>query len=279
MCANSNAAKTANENAKIQHRYRMWSRYHKTMQAYGRYGIQKVQGKIEQFRINSGLFRSWSMAQGKLNAIKDKVMVANTKGMIEALKKSKYGDLIASGRAGKSIDRFGVMEAGALGRFYADNINKYYNIREKTKAGMEYARISSGAKLDASVAKYAFTPTPDVQSAAPAMQSTSILTDVMQGLGTVASVSSMFATGGIFGAAASDRRLKTDIKKIGTSIKGHNIYRYKYLDQPEEYIGAMADEVFKKKPSAVYRMDNGYMGVDYSQIDVEFREVVTNAKS
>lgn len=246
------------------------------MQAYGRYGIQKVQGKIEQFRINSGLFRSWSMAQGKLNAVKDKVMVANTKGMIAALKKSKYGDLIASGRAGKSIDRFGVMEAGALGRFYADNINKYYNIREKTKAGMEYARISSGAKIDASVAKYSFAPTPDIQTAAPAMQSTSILTDVMQGLGTVASVSSMFATGGIFG---SDRRLKTDIKKIGKSIKGYNIYRYKYLDQPEEYIGAMADEVFKKKPSAVYRMDNGYMGVDYSQIDVEFREVVTNAKS
>jgi hypothetical protein len=39
----------------------------------------------------------------------------------------------------------------------------------------------------------------------------------------------------------------------------------------------MADEVFKKKPSAVYIMDNGYMGVDYSQIDVEFREVVQNA--
>ena len=74
----------------------------------------------------------------------------------------------------------------------------------------------------------------------------------------------------------SDRRLKTDIKKIGTSIKGYNIYRYKYLDQPEEYIGAMADEVLKKNPKAVYRMDNGFLGVDYSQIDVEFREVVPN---
>ena len=41
----------------------------------------------------------------------------------------------------------------------------------------------------------------------------------------------------------------------------------------------MADEVFKKNPKAVYRMDNGYMGVDYSKIDVEFKEVVSNAKS
>ena len=103
-----------------------------------------------------------------------------------------------------------------------------------------------------------------------------MFSDILGFAGTVANVSSMWATGGIFG---SDRRLKTDIKKIGTSIKGYNIYRYKYLDQSEEYIGAMADEVFKKNPKAVYRMDNGYMGVDYSKIDVEFREVVSNAKS
>ena len=250
------------------------------MQSYGRYGIQKVQGKIEQFRINQGLFRSWSAALGKLNAIQDKVMVANTKGMIQALEKSKYGDLIASGKAGKSIERFGVMEAGALGRFYADNINKYYKIREKTKAGMEYARISSGAKLDASMAKYAFTPTPDIQVAAPAMRSESMFSDIMGFVGQTVGIASGLGVGNATGIFKfSDRRLKTDIKKIGTSIKGYNIYRYKYLDQPEEYIGAMADEVFKKKPSAVYRMDNGYLGVDYSQIDVEFREVVPNANS
>ena len=245
------------------------------MQAYGRYGIQKVQGKIEQFRINSGLFRSWSMAQGKLNAIDNKVKEANLKGMLQSLKKSQWSNLVASGRAGKSIERFGVMEAGALGRFYADNINKYYNIREKTKAGMEYARISSGAKIDASAAKHAFTPTPDIQTAAPAMRSESMFTDIFQGVTGIVGM----ATGMGWQPFSSDRRLKTGIKKIGTSIKGHNIYRYKYLDQPEEYIGAMADEVFKKKPSAVFRMDNGYMGVDYSQIDVEFREVVTNANS
>ena len=249
------------------------------MQSYGRYGIQKVQGKIEQFRINQGLFRSWSAALGKLNAIQDKVMKANTKGMIQALEKSKYGDLIASGRAGKSIERFGVMEAGALGRFYADNINKYYQIREKTKAGMEYARISSGAKLDASMAKYAFTPTPDIQVAAPAMRSESMFSDIMGFVGTAVGIGSGIGWGNIGNFMQSDRRLKTDVKKIGTSIKGYNIYRYKYLDQPEEYIGAMADEVFKKKPSAVYRMDNGYLGVDYSQIAVEFREVVPNANS
>ena len=276
MCANSNAAKAANKNALIQHRYRMWSRFHKTLQAYGRYGVQKVQGKLEQYQINQGLFRSWSAAQGKLNAIKDKVMVANTKGFVQSLKQSQWAKLVTSGRTGKSIERFGIMEEGALGRYFADNINKYYDARDKTKAGMKYARLMASSKIDQSFAKTWTAPTPDIQMAAPAMRSTSMFSDILGFAGTVANVSSMWATGGIFG---SDRRLKTDIKKIGTSIKGYNIYRYKYLDQSEEYIGAMADEVFKKNPEAVYRMDNGYMGVDYSKIDVEFKEVVSNAKS
>ena len=276
MCANSNAAKAANKNALIQHRYRMWSRFHKTLQAYGRYGTQKVQGKLEQYQINQGLFRSWSAAQGKLNAIKDKVMVANTKGFVQSLKQSQWAKLVTSGRTGKSIERFGIMEEGALGRYFADNINKYYEARDKTKAGMKYARLMASSKIDQSFAKTWTAPTPDIQMAAPAMRSTSMFSDILGFAGTVANVSSMWATGGIFG---SDRRLKTDIKKIGTSIKGYNIYRYKYLDQSEEYIGAMADEVFKKNPEAVFRMDNGYMGVDYSKIDVEFKEVVSNAKS
>ena len=274
MCAGSNAAKAANANALKNHRYRLWDRYHKTMQAFGRYGVKKVQGKIEQFKINSGLFRSWSKSQGMLNSIRDKVMKANTQGMVKALEKSQYGDLIASGRAGKSIQRFGVMEAGALGRYYADNINKYYDARQKTKEGMKYARLMASSKIDQSFANTWTAPTPGIAPAAPTMQSTSMFGDILGGISSVVGI----ATGlgwqpKLFG---SDRRLKTDIKKIGTSIKGYNIYRYKYLDQPEEYIGAMADEVFKKNPEAVYRMDNGYMGVDYSKIDIEFREVVPN---
>ena len=102
-----------------------------------------------------------------------------------------------------------------------------------------------------------------------------MFSDILGTVGTVVGIASGMGWGGF----TSDRRLKKDIKKIGTSIKGYNIYRYKYLDQSEEYIGAMADEVFKKNPEAVYRMDNGYMGVDYSKIDVEFKEVVSNAKS
>ena len=71
----------------------------------------------------------------------------------------------------------------------------------------------------------------------------------------------------------SDIRLKEDIKKIGTSIDGHNIYKFKYLDQDREFIGVMAQEVMKTHPDAVIKLSSGYYGVDYSQLDVDFKEV------
>jgi hypothetical protein len=243
------------------------------MQSYGRYGINKIQGKVEQWNINQGLFRSWTKAQGMINSVKDKVLKANTQGWVKQMSESKYFGALAAGKTGASVARIGILEAGQLGRFYASNIDKYYKVREKAKEGMAYARLVAGTKLDQSFAQRTFAPTPDIQMAAPAMQSTSAFNDILQGVSSVVGI----ATGMGWGGFTSDRRLKTDIKKLGESIEGHNIYKYKYLDQPEEYIGAMADEVFKKKPSAVYIMDNGYMGVDYSQIDVEFREVVQNA--
>ena len=71
----------------------------------------------------------------------------------------------------------------------------------------------------------------------------------------------------------SDIRLKENIKKIGTSIDGHNIYKFKYLDQDREFIGVMAQEVMKTHPDAVVKLSTGYYGVDYSQLDVDFKEV------
>tara|TARA_Y100000401_G_C8135859_1_gene132444 strand:- start:194 stop:508 length:315 start_codon:yes stop_codon:yes gene_type:complete len=76
-----------------------------------------------------------------------------------------------------------------------------------------------------------------------------------------------------FFPASSDIRLKEDIKKIGQSIDGHNIYKFKYLDEDREFIGVMAQEVLAKNPEAVVRLNNGYYGVYYDMIDVDFKEV------
>lgn len=81
--------------------------------------------------------------------------------------------------------------------------------------------------------------------------------------------------GGLFGLgsaavggwAMSDRRLKTDIKKVGeTPIKGVNAYTFRYKGSPFMQIGAMAQEVAKKVPDAVATMGNGFKAVNYSRL-------------
>ena len=68
---------------------------------------------------------------------------------------------------------------------------------------------------------------------------------------------------------ASDERLKEDIKKIGTSPSGLNIYSFKYKDKPGIYQGVIAQELQESNPKAVVTKD-GFLAVDYSLIDVDF---------
>ena len=70
--------------------------------------------------------------------------------------------------------------------------------------------------------------------------------------------------------APSSRLLKENIFKLGKSSEGHNVYKFNYKGNPTNYIGVIAEEVQKLKPEAVFRMANGFLGVNYDQIDVDF---------
>jgi hypothetical protein len=78
-------------------------------------------------------------------------------------------------------------------------------------------------------------------------------------LGTGLQAASMFGF--------SDRRLKRDIRKVGTMHKGKlNVYEFRYLGSQTKEIGVMADEVAKVYPDAVNKADSGYLMVNYSKI-------------
>jgi len=77
---------------------------------------------------------------------------------------------------------------------------------------------------------------------------------------------------GAVGAVApffSDIRLKDDIQLIGKSPSGINIYNFKYKGDNKQYQGVMAHQV----PQASEVHENGYLYVDYSKIDVDFKEI------
>jgi len=77
--------------------------------------------------------------------------------------------------------------------------------------------------------------------------------------------------------AVSDIRMKKNITKIGTSSSGLSIYKFRYIDSLENkgfYQGVIAQDLLDTKfESAVKLLSNGYYGVDYSKLDVEFKRL------
>ena len=77
------------------------------------------------------------------------------------------------------------------------------------------------------------------------------------------------ATAGATIMNASDIRLKENVKQIGQSPSGINIYSFKFKGDVDQYQGVLAHEV----PYASIVDDSGYWKVDYSQLDVEFKRM------
>ena len=73
--------------------------------------------------------------------------------------------------------------------------------------------------------------------------------------------------------AVSDKRLKTNIKKIGVSESGLNIYSFEYKDKnigEGVFQGVMSNEV---PTEAVVKHPDGYDRVNFSLLDVEFKKI------
>lgn len=80
------------------------------------------------------------------------------------------------------------------------------------------------------------------------------MANFMGGLGNIASTAFMF----------SDRRLKRNIKRVGTHAIGVGIYEYDMGGYRQR--GVMAQEVQAVRPDLVKRHDNGYLMVNYGAL-------------
>jgi hypothetical protein len=77
------------------------------------------------------------------------------------------------------------------------------------------------------------------------------------------------AGGGSGGGGWSDRRLKTRVRRIGTSPSGLPVYAFTYLWGGPEMVGVMAQDLLILRPDAIITSDSGYLMVDYDRIDVK----------
>jgi hypothetical protein len=66
----------------------------------------------------------------------------------------------------------------------------------------------------------------------------------------------------------SDAKLKTDLRRVGTSPAGFGIYQFRYRGHDQMFEGALAQDVAQRAPQAVGQTRDGYLMVDYRLIDV-----------
>ena len=95
---------------------------------------------------------------------------------------------------------------------------------------------------------------------------------ISSGINAVGNIASSAAMAG--GKDPSDRRLKNSIKMIGVSESGLKIYSFKYNDTAHgegTYQGVMSDEI---PLEAVVRHSDGFDRVDYSLLDVDFKQII-----
>lgn len=81
----------------------------------------------------------------------------------------------------------------------------------------------------------------------------------------------LMGLGGALGSSAimsSDKRVKSNIKRIGLLPQGVGLYTYEYDGDPqhERQTGVMAQEVEKDDPDAVITGEDGFKKVDYSRV-------------
>jgi hypothetical protein len=71
----------------------------------------------------------------------------------------------------------------------------------------------------------------------------------------------------------SDRRLKQDIRRVGTNRLGLGVYQWRYDGLDGVWQGVMADEVAVLHPGAIKALPHGYKAVDYGKLGLAMQRV------
>ena len=76
-------------------------------------------------------------------------------------------------------------------------------------------------------------------------------------------------------AAISDKRVKDNIDRVGTSPKGYGIFEWNYRgESPDErYRGDIAQDVLKQNPNAVTIIENELLGEYYNKLKLDFKDI------
>ena len=210
------------------------------------------------YNINQGNALGANQALGGLQA--------NAMGQAPWLNNANLSNLQAQGQAGNQLQQQAQNQIGAN-----QNLFNFYQSQPYQQLG-QYEQFLGGV-------------TPGMQQSSPYFNNPTAnalgtglgALGLYNGLGQAGLLGSKGASTGAAGTGAgsameaalgamSDRRLKEDIKRVGTTENGLPIYTFRYKGHHQVNMGVMADEVKEKFPEAVIKHPSGYDMVNYGMI-------------
>jgi hypothetical protein len=167
---------------------------------------------------------------------------------------------------------FSTTKQAANDQFLGDMYNNAQNaiITQRNQPINEISALMSGSQI--SQPNYVTTPSTQL----PTVDQAGLINQNYQnqvGAYNTQLQQSNAAMGGLFGLgssllggwALSDRRAKTNIRRIGLLRNGLPVYAFSYRDGGPEQVGLMSDDVREKHPEAVFRHVDGFDRVNYEQ--------------
>ena len=186
----------------------------------------------------------------------------------EISKQERQNELLATQEASRiqQLERSGAFQADMLQRQGEAAVQAAEFGRESTLLAADYGLLA-GAEQGLSQAMAN-------QMSGMGMQASMYGSQSQAGASMFGSLLSAGATiGGAMIIAGSDRRLKKNIKLIGKSNSGINIYSFEYIN-PKHGVGKFQGVMSDDAPEvAVIPMEYGFDAVNYNMIDVEFKQI------
>lgn len=136
-------------------------------------------------------------------------------------------------------------------------------LQTRGQAFNEMASLLTGSQIQGPNTGFSATP----QSSVAGVDYTGLVNQKYQAdlANYQAQMGGMFGLAGAGIMAASDERLKTDIKRVGRLDNGLPVYSYRYKAGGPPHIGLMAQDVMQVNPEAVGLMEGGFLAVDYAK--------------
>ena len=269
MCLGAKA-RAANKQLKRDYQHKLDLRERKWMQDISLTRVERLQYEQGIDASNLGLANFYTDIQEKYGEAVDQMFTQSQADWKEYLAKNVGDQRKAAGQLGRSTDRISAVDLGAYLKKGHDQVQQLTKANTAwNKAGGQAAAKARAEQMQM-FANNMFIKHPDLAPPKPVGHNVghAAMMDLLAIVGTAASVGTSIAT-----MNQSSKKLKDNITQIGTSIQGHNIYKFNYKGNPRKYIGVIAEEVLEIKPEAVGTMPNGFLGVNYNLIDVQFKEV------